>query len=165
MGDTHLTFEELSTLFAQIEAILNSRPLTPLSPSPNDYNALTPGHFLLGRPLTSLPGPSLLDDNMKRLHRYNLLEHLRQHFWKRWQAEYVAELQQRVKWRIRQADLKTGDLVVLKEDNLPPLMWRMGRVEATYPGTDGVPRVADIRTSKGVTRRALNKICILVEES
>lgn len=165
LGNTHLTYEELATLFSQVEAILNSRPISPLSSSPNDYAALTPGHFIIGRPLTSLPAPSLLDINTKRLDRYQLLEQVRQHFWNRWQREYVTELQHKLKWKSRNRDLRLGDLVILKEDNIHPLHWRLGRVCKLYPGTDGVPRVADINTAKGVVRRALNRICLLIEES
>lgn len=44
-ANTHLTCEVLSTLFAQVKAILNSRPLCPISSSPNDLHFLTPGHF------------------------------------------------------------------------------------------------------------------------
>ena len=59
IGDTKLTFEELNTVLTQIEACLNSRPLTPLSSDNDGIEALTPGHFLIGRPLESLPDHSL----------------------------------------------------------------------------------------------------------
>lgn len=143
-GNISLTYEELNTLFTQIEAFLNSRPLTPLSADPNDLSPLTPGHFLIGRPLTSLPGPQGTD--MKIRTRYQLVEQLRRHFWERWRKEYLAELQQRTKWRTLQTNLKEGDLVVFKEPNLPPLKWRLGRVQRLYPGDDGVVRVADFNT-------------------
>jgi len=55
MGCHHLTLEELSTVLCRIEAVFNSRPLTPMSSSPLDLDYLTPGHFLIGRPLLSVP--------------------------------------------------------------------------------------------------------------
>ncbi|XP_052745323.1 uncharacterized protein LOC128199488 [Bicyclus anynana] len=161
LGNNHLTFEELTSLFTQIEAILNSRPLYPLSSSPHDYYPLTPGHFLIGRPLTSLPSPNLEHANFNRLDRFQRVEQMRQNFWKRWSLEYISELQARAKWRGKSIELQVDDLVVLKEENLPPLYWRLGRIERLYPGDDGVPRVADVRTSKGIVRRALNRICVL----
>lgn len=161
LGNSHLTFEELTSLFSQVEAILNSRPLCPLSTSPNDFSTLTPGHFLVGRPLMAPPAPPLLDVNPNRLDRYQRLEQLRQHFWARWANEYVSELQQRYKWRERQRDLRVGELVLIKDEGLPPLLWRRGRVTQLYPGKDGVPRVADITTARGVAKRALNRICPL----
>lgn len=157
-GNASLTFEELTTLFVQIEAILNSRPLAPLSSNCTDPCPLTPGHFLIGRPLTSIPTVPL---NETRPNRYELIEQIRQHFWERWRHEYIAELQQRTKWRTPQRELTCGDVVILKEDNLPPLQWKLGRVVRLYPGTDGVSRVADVTTSKGIIRRAINKMCLL----
>lgn len=163
-GNASPTFEELATLFTQIEAILNSRPLTPLSSDPTDPSPLTPGHFLIGRPLTAVPS---LPIAAKRPNRYQLIEQLRQHFWERWRREFVAELQQRTKWKTRQRELRVADLVILKEDNLPPLQWRLARISKLYPGTDGISRVADILTTKGVIRRGIHKFCIIptIEEA
>lgn len=47
-GNATLKYEELYTLITQIEAILNSRPISRISDDPNDLNFLTPGHFLIG---------------------------------------------------------------------------------------------------------------------
>ncbi|XP_028171140.1 uncharacterized protein LOC114360595 [Ostrinia furnacalis] len=162
IGNSHLTFEEITTLFAQIESILNSRPLYPLSSSPNDLLSLTPGHFLIGRPLTSIPSANLENAKEHSLKRFARLEQIHQHFWRRWSKEYIAELQQRIKWRNDTSRLNVGDLVLLQEDNTPPLNWRLGRVTRLFPGADGVSRVADVNTTRGSVRRPLIRLCPLL---
>ncbi|XP_055948217.1 uncharacterized protein LOC129981409 [Argiope bruennichi] len=57
VGNARLTMEQFLTIVIQIEGILNSRPLTPLSSDPNNFEILTPGHFLIGRPINCIPDP------------------------------------------------------------------------------------------------------------
>ncbi|XP_039746418.1 uncharacterized protein LOC120624126 [Pararge aegeria] len=137
-----------------------------MSSSPNDMLPLFPGHFLIGRPLTSLPSPQIEDStSTSSLDRYARIESIRQQFWRRWQREYISELQQRTKWRTNKDKLHVGDLVILQDDNLAPLHWRMGRVVGLFPGPDGISRVAEIKTTRGVVRRALTRICPLLSET
>nr|XP_029725237.1 uncharacterized protein LOC115265134 [Aedes albopictus] len=56
-----LTFEELSTFLAQVAATMNSRPITPIPSDPSDQQPLTPAHFLIGRPLCTVPEVNLLE--------------------------------------------------------------------------------------------------------
>lgn len=67
VGENILSFDELHTVCCQAEAMINSRPLTPLSSSPDDLRALTPAHFLIGRSLTAIPEPSVSHINMAKL--------------------------------------------------------------------------------------------------
>lgn len=164
IGSKNFTFEELGTAFAQVEAILNSRPLCPLSSSPDDH-PLSPGHFIIGRPLTSLPTQPLEDRKTSSLQRYARLEQARQHFWSRWQREYISELQNRTKWRSSHGLLQLGDLVLIRDERTAPMDWRMGRVSRLYPGPDGVTRVADVTTTKGTYRRPLVRLCPLPTSS
>jgi len=92
-----LTFDETRTLLCQIEAALNSRPLSPLSLDPNDFNALTPGHFLIGGPLMLSPEPDVSSIPQSRLKRYQLMRQQMQLFWKRWSPVYLPQLQRRGK--------------------------------------------------------------------
>lgn len=48
LGATLMTFEEFSTLLSQIEAVLNTKPLEPLSDDPDDVLAFTAGIFSPG---------------------------------------------------------------------------------------------------------------------
>lgn len=95
IGATHLTFEEFQTTLCEIEAVLNSRPLAPLSSDPNDLNYLSPGHFLIGTPLNSFPTLDLNDVNTNTLLRWQIVEQMRQHFWRRWSSDYLSSLQER----------------------------------------------------------------------
>lgn len=161
VGNARLTYEEFSTVLTQIEAVLNSRPLSPMSTDPNDLTPLTPAHFLIGRSLTAPACDDLTSRETSRLPRYDRIEQMRQHFWQRWTKEYVTELQQRTKWKSHKDDITLGSLVLLKDDNLPPLKWKMGRILRVFPGRDGISRVAEIRTATGTTQRCFAKICPL----
>lgn len=165
VGNSHLTYEELNTVLTEIEAVLNSRPLTPMSADPCDFLPLSPGHFLVGRPLTAPACDDLTEEQPNRLNRYQRVEQIRQHFWARWSKEFISELQTRVKWTRNEAELKPNTFVVIKQDNLPPLKWMLGRIVKTIPGKDGVCRVADIQTSSGIVRRAYAKICPLFDDN
>lgn len=157
----HFTFEEFYTLLTRIEAILNSRPLVPMSDDPNDLEPITPGHFLIGRPLNSA---SFLDTSFNDYtprSRYEHLAKMSEHFWSRWSREYLHTLQQRSKWRFQKDNAVIGSLVILKEDNTAVCMWPLGRITATHPGKDGVVRVVSVKTKGGVVKRAINKICML----
>ncbi|XP_058817233.1 uncharacterized protein LOC131680534 [Topomyia yanbarensis] len=153
LSESYMTYEEMNTLLIQIEAILNSRPLIPMNDDLFDYEALSPGHFLIGRELTAVAEPFY--DGLKDgvVSRYQLVQKRKQCFWRRWSNEYVTTLQKRSKWTKEPALLRPGLLVILKEDNVPPQMWKLGRISETHPGKDGVTRVVTIRTSRGTYRR------------
>lgn len=155
-----LNFEEMSTVFSKIEAILNSRPLFSESNDPEDVNAITPGHFLIGRPLNALVEPNYCDVNTNRLKRWQIMQQITQHFWYSWSTDYLTSLQIRSK-SITKTEILVGMLVVIKEDNIPPLQWRLGRIKELHPGKDNVTRVVTLHTKYGVVKRPVNKICIL----
>jgi hypothetical protein len=69
VGETILTYEEMYTLLTRIEACLNSRPLFPISNDPNDLNALTPSHLLIGGVLTAPLEHDLTEIKVNRLSR------------------------------------------------------------------------------------------------
>ncbi|XP_041972782.1 uncharacterized protein LOC121728634 isoform X5 [Aricia agestis] len=161
LNQTHFTFEELATCLTHIEAVLNSRPLTPLSSDPKDFCVLTPAHFLIGRPLLCVPCSQVTDANISRLDRWKRVQHIRTHFWGRFHNEYTSLLQVKTKWFASRGELKPGSLVLIKDKMAPPLLWSLGRVIKTYPGVDGVTRVAELKTRKGTIRRAFNSICPL----
>lgn len=164
VGSHTLTVDEFSTLLCKIEACLNSRPIGPTSDTMDDYECLTPGHFLIGSALAVHPEPSLLNLKENRLSRWQLVQHITERFWKLWQTDYVNTLQQRTKWRKVQSQIKLGQLVLLRNPNLPPCKWELGRVTQCHPGSDDLTRVVTVKTAQSEFRRPINKICVLPVE-
>ncbi|XP_063919415.1 uncharacterized protein LOC135134622 [Zophobas morio] len=161
IGTSLLTFEEYSTLFCKIEAVLNSRPLCAVTSNPEDaVDYLSPGHFLVGRPLLQ-PPEAPLEDNLNWTCRWQLLSQLYQRFWKRWSTEYLHTQLQRQKWNKDQPNIQPGAIVALYGAETTPLSWPLGRVQEVHPGTDGVVRVATVKTATGLYTRPVNKLVIL----
>lgn len=158
VGTQLLTFEEMLTVLTQIEALLNSRPLSVLSSDPAEPLALTPAHFLVLTPLKSLPAEDLSRGNVNLLSRKRAIDHLVQSFWKRWKIEYLNTLQVRNKWTKSNTSIQPGTVVLLESDNSAPLNWPLGVVERTFEGKDSVVRVADVRTKSGLYRRPVVKL-------
>ncbi|XP_029162186.1 uncharacterized protein LOC114933775 [Nylanderia fulva] len=146
VGQAHLNFEELQTVLSEIEAILNSRPITPLSEDPNDLYYLSPGHFLAPTMATRGATSTALLAQMGS-------------------SEYLGSLQERSKWKQNSGiQLRVNQLVLVKQQNLPPLQWAIGRVLEIHPGSDNVVRTATIKTTKGTYVRPLSKLAILPSE-
>ncbi|CAB0027785.1 unnamed protein product [Trichogramma brassicae] len=136
LGPRRVTFEEMSTLLVSIEAVLNSRPLCPVTNEADDLHVLTPGHFLVGGPLLALPEQEVDIGAIDHLHHWQLIQALRAVFWKKWSREYLNTLQQRTKWSRRRDSLTLGDMVLLMDPALlqPSGRWPLGRVIEVHHG-------------------------------
>lgn len=164
IGDTTLTFEEMSTVLSKIEACLNSRPLHPMSSEPTDFDVLTPGHFLIGEPTVTIPSLNATSEGPVGINRWKLMKQLVQRFWARWSVDYLHTLQQRRKWQISEPNLRVGDMVLVLEDNQPPSKWAIGRIIETHPGDDGRVRVVTIRSRDSTYKRSVVRVARLPSE-
>ena len=152
--------ERLSTLFCEVESIVNGRPLTVSSDDPNDESPLTPNHLLLLRGGPDLP-PGQFDKSDIYGRRWRHVQFLSDQFWRRWVREYLPILQLRRKWLTPERNLQIGDVVLIMGENTPRKNWPMGRVIQTFPGKDGLVRIAQVRTSWSILTRPVAKLCLL----
>ncbi|CAH2102097.1 unnamed protein product [Euphydryas editha] len=164
IGDSTLTFEELSTVLTQIEACLNSRPISCLSDHPDDPLPLTPGHFLIGESLITIPDNNYSDvSKLSGLQRWKLTQRMVHDFWKKWSDEYLVNLNQRFKWSMKRSEPEIDDIVIVRDQNIPPAKWLLGRVIEKHPGKDCITRVVTLRTKNGLCKRPCNKLCLLLK--
>jgi len=139
---TRLTYDELLTSLTEVEMVINSRPLTYVSP--NDLQEpLTLAHFLTRKRILSLPDgiccrddPDDEDIDLTHDHLTRKMKYLNvalNHFWKRWQFEYLLDLRESHQQQHtgRSSDgattINTSDIVLLQEDK-PHSFWRLARV-------------------------------------
>ena len=146
---------------SEIESIVNSRPISPISSDVNDLNALTPNHLLHA---SSGPSPPCLSQDRDNIARrlWKRIQYYANLFWSRWSVEYLALLQQRQKWYNRQRNVNIGDVVLIR-DNAPRGSWMLGRVMKVVKDKKGLIRVVDVKTQSNVLTRPIHKLCVLLE--
>ena len=154
--------EVMLNLVVEADAILNSRPLTPVSSDCRDDEPLTPNHFHLGHASANVP-LCVTADNVTSCSRkhWKHAQLMADHFWKRWLREYVPTLSRRSKWSTSTRNMAEGDLVLVVESNNPRGRRPLGRIERVLPGDDGVVRTAQVRTKSGTYTRPIVKLCRL----
>lgn len=160
MREQSVDDESLSTLMCLVESTVNGRPLTIVSDDPNDFEPLTPNHLLLLRAGAFPLGVTVKQDQYSRK-RWRQIQYLADIFWRRWTREYLPTLQLRSKWHRVNKNLQIGDVVILLDDNTPRSCWPLGRVTATYPGSDGLVRSVSIRTKSTTLIRPVRKLALL----
>ncbi|GFV34260.1 DUF5641 domain-containing protein [Trichonephila clavipes] len=101
-----------------------------------------------GRSITSIVEPDLTNLNENRLDNWQKITKIIQLIWKRWSVDYLNSLQQRNKWHFEKKNAKIGDMVIIKEDNLPSCQWSLGRINNIYPGKDSKVRVVEVKTTR-----------------
>jgi hypothetical protein len=127
-----------------------------------DLNALTSGHFLIGEAITSLPKHDLTTRATNWLDRWCRVQQFSQQLWKRWSKEYLNQLQVRYKWAEEKGSkLMIGAVILIREENISPLNWKLGHVLRVVPRSDGVVRSAWIKTASGEFHRASRNLSIL----
>ena len=157
-----LSEESLQTLFCEVEAIMNGRPLTECPNSPHDLDVLTPNHLLLQRPGESLP-PGLFDKRDKYpVKQWRQVQYFADAFRNRWSNEYLPLLQDRQKWTHPKRNVAVGD-IVLVVDSTPRNAWALGRILEVVKDKHGLVRRAKLKTKTSTWVRPVTELCLLVE--
>ena len=166
VGSRRLTYEELNTVLIEIEAVLNSRPLTYIYEE-DVVVPLTPSHLFCGRRLLDRHEQSSnpMDDEIL-VKRKKMVDQMKggeavvAHFWRRWSREYLVDLREHQKTHVqkRQPGISVGDVVLIEEDGKKRNNWRLGRIDEVVVGKDGIVRGANVKTAKGKIGRPLQKL-------
>lgn len=146
MNTYHLTHEVLTTLMAEVTAIINLRPLVPISSDPEAPAVLTLSMLLtqnadtLSAPEGDFDANDLSNKHWKRIQGLT--------FWKRWRREYLTTLQPRKKWYTERRNLQVGDVILLKDSQAGRTEWPTGLVVKTVPSQDNRVRKVEVQVVK-----------------
>ncbi|XP_023265919.1 uncharacterized protein LOC111657824 [Seriola lalandi dorsalis] len=153
VSHSKLTHEVLITLMAEVTAIINARPLVPVSTDPEAPLILTPSTLLTQRfgSLSPSSGDFTKADMFK--HQWKRVQVLADTFWARWQKEYLNMLQSRQRWQLRRPNMKEGDIVLLKDKQLKRNEWPTGVIVKALPSKDGVVRKVEVKITHNKTKK------------
>ncbi|KHJ89020.1 integrase core domain protein, partial [Oesophagostomum dentatum] len=176
VGRKKLSFPDLCTVVARIEAIVNTRPLTAVS-STVDEIPIRPVDFLQKSLQYSLPSadtgdfddpsydPTLIQNVFQVKQAIETAEKISEKFWQRWHIEYLTslrEMQTKDRKQHRHAKLRDpriGEIVLVEQENLPRGSWSYGKIIELVKSNDGFVRsVKLLMPNKHIWHRAISAI-------
>lgn len=148
LSQTRLTEEQLNTTLINIEAAVNSRPIS----QGDDDEPLTPAHFLIGEGLLTVPTGPEPSTKSVLTKEFRLQQKLTDDFWKRWTKEYLLQLRSFHEVRgtsTRVIKFRPGDVALVQEDGRPRHLWKKARIERLVEGRDQKVRTVILCTPEG----------------
>lgn len=131
-----LSDDNLTTLFCEIEAILNSKPIGEIRDNLHEKLPLTPNDLILLNSGITFPPGIFHSNETYSSRRWRQIQYLTQVFWKRFKTEYLTTLNDRQKWQDKQRSLQKGDLVLVVDVLVPRNCWPLAIVDEILPNTD-----------------------------
>ncbi|WKX89443.1 hypothetical protein Q1695_008809 [Nippostrongylus brasiliensis] len=162
IGRIVLTLSQLQTVVTEIEATLNSRPITPYRQQDSLVCTLRPVDFLIPELDSQLPfvthpeEEDLLDVTPALVQGHREMLQILDQFWEIWRTDYLDALRDRQRQLARSPRSSNivpqlGDIVIIAEDRLPRGHWPYGLVTKLHFGKDGNVRSVEVRISNGKT--------------
>lgn len=143
-----LTHEVLVTFMAEVAGIINARPLVPVTTDPDNSFILTPA-ALLTQKVNCVPAPpGEFGPSDLYKHQWRQVQHLSNTFWDRWRKQFLPTLQSRRKWQSSNPNIKSGDVVLLKDSQVQRNKWPLGLVTQTFQSKDGKVRQVEVKVIK-----------------
>ena len=158
--------ESLRTLFVEVEAIVNSRPLAVDSLTDVSIDPLTPNHLLTMKSKVVFPPPGVFQKaDIYCRKRWRAVQYLANEFWNRFKKEYLQASQERPKWNSVRRNLAVNDIVLIMDEDSPRNKWPMGRIIEVFPSDDGLVRKVNLKVASSSTplKRPVTKLVLLVE--
>ena len=158
---------QLETTLAEIEAVVNNRPLTYLGTNCGESTALTPSLLIQGRNITLTPpfvewnplDVPYLEGN-KLVDNYCKLSKVLQHFKTVFHREYITAIREKHYGACAASNrqpIKEGDVVLVETDHFRDF-WPLGRIVRVIPGVDGVTRSVEVLVKGKVLIKTIEKL-------
>ncbi|XP_068232185.1 uncharacterized protein [Palaemon carinicauda] len=161
LGTQQLDYEGLCTLFCEVEATVNSRPLTVITSDIRDPVPLTPNK-LLNMGDSPVGCDVAIGGHSKQ--RWKQVQHMAEQFWACWKREYLLGLQKHQKWLKERRNVRVGYVVLMVKENEARCHWPLARVVQTKVGKDGLVRTVTVRREGKEYDRPLSKLVLISEE-
>lgn len=163
MKTQNLDEECLYTVFCEVEALINSCPITKVSTDPNDLEAMTLNHLLLLKSEPALPPGVFQREDIYVRRRWKQVQFMSDLFWKLWVEEYLPQLQERRKWQSSRRNFIPGDVVIIMDDSAARNSWLTGRIVRADSDKGGLVHRVHIKTRSSDLDRPITKVCLLQE--
>ena len=153
-----IDFDGLTTVFCEVEAVVNSRSLTEMRLEIDKDLPLTPNHLLRINPQIALPSIVNHKKNFYAQNRFKIVQYAADEFCKRWLKKYPSTIMSRQKWKQERKNLCVGEAVLIVDANSARGYCPLGKVIELCPDGHGLVQIVKLKTKDGCLHRPISKL-------